>query len=132
MSCNFTINYIKISSRGLMIKHEQFDLNYSTKHIISQKLFFLNTILGNSETLGYYSRKITNCRFTLRTQISRPFLASYNPQHDLWYKLYQLTTQQPVTATDTKFGFHKFKQFGPMFWDRSNGRSRPHTNRNII
>ena len=39
MSCNFTINHIKISSRGLMIKHEQFDLNYSTKHIISQKLF---------------------------------------------------------------------------------------------
>ena len=25
----------------------------------------------------------------------------------------------------------KFPQFGPMFWDRSNGPSRPQTNRNI-
>ena len=41
----------KISSHGLIYKHEQFDLNYSTKHIISQK-YFMNSIHVNSETLG--------------------------------------------------------------------------------
>ena len=39
----------KISSH--VNKHEQFNLNYSTKHIISQK-YFLNTIHVNSETSG--------------------------------------------------------------------------------
>ena len=39
MLCNFSFHHIKLSSRGLMIKHEQFYLNYSTKQINSQKLF---------------------------------------------------------------------------------------------
>ena len=39
MLCNFAFHHIKISSHGLMIKHEQFYLNYSTKHINSQNLF---------------------------------------------------------------------------------------------
>ena len=30
-----------------------------------------------------------------------------------------------------QFGFHNFSHSGPKFWDRSNGRSRPQTNRNI-
>ena len=37
MSCNFTFPYTKISSLGLIIKHEQFNLNYSVKHILTQK-----------------------------------------------------------------------------------------------
>ena len=41
----------KISTHGLIKKYEQFDLNYSTKHIIPQK-YFVNTIHVNSETLG--------------------------------------------------------------------------------
>ena len=41
----------KISSHGLIYNYEQFDLNYSTKHIISQK-YFVNTIHVNSRTLG--------------------------------------------------------------------------------
>ena len=41
----------KISSHGLIYNYEQSDLNYSTKHIISQK-YFMNTINVNSETLG--------------------------------------------------------------------------------
>ena len=45
MLCNFSFHHIQISSRGLMIKHEQFYLNYSTKHINSQNLF-----------CGHYSR----------------------------------------------------------------------------
>ena len=45
MSCKLINSYIKINSLGLMIKHEQFYLNYSTKHINSQKLF-LRTLLS--------------------------------------------------------------------------------------
>ena len=52
----------KISSRWLINKHEQFNLNYSTKHIISQK-YFMNTIHVNSKTFGYCSRPITKHRF---------------------------------------------------------------------
>ena len=62
MSCNYHFN-IKISSLGLMIKHERSNLNHSTKHIFSQK-YILEHCYGNSETLGYYSRKITTQRFT--------------------------------------------------------------------
>ena len=40
------VSNIKISSLGLMIKHEQFSLNHSAKHIFSQKYNFENTILG--------------------------------------------------------------------------------------
>ena len=41
----------KISSHGLINKHEQFNLNYSTKHIFLTK-YFMNAIDMNSETLG--------------------------------------------------------------------------------
>ena len=40
-----------ISSHGLINKCKQFNLNYSTKHIISQK-YFMNTIHVNIETHG--------------------------------------------------------------------------------
>ena len=46
MSCKLINSYIKISSLGLMIKHEQFNLNHSTKHIFSQKYIFENTVSG--------------------------------------------------------------------------------------
>ena len=54
----------KSSSLGLMIKHEQFHLNHSTKHMFSQKLF-CDHCFENSKTLGYCSYKNTNFRFTL-------------------------------------------------------------------
>ena len=41
----------KVSSYGLINKYEQFNLNYSTKPIFSQK-YFMNAIYVNSETLG--------------------------------------------------------------------------------
>ena len=46
MSCKLINSYIKISSLGLMIKHEQFYLNYTTKHINSQKLFLRTLFPG--------------------------------------------------------------------------------------
>ena len=41
----------KINPHGLIYNYKPFNLNYSTKHIISQK-YFVNTIRMNSETLG--------------------------------------------------------------------------------
>ena len=38
MSCNFHFKHIKISSLGLIINHEQFNLNHSAKHIFSKKI----------------------------------------------------------------------------------------------
>ena len=58
------ISNTKISSLRLMFQHKQFDSNYLTKHIFSQNIF-LEHYFGNSKTLGYYSRKITNQQFTL-------------------------------------------------------------------
>ena len=52
----------KIFSHGLIYNYEQFDLNYSTKYIISQK-YFKNTIHMDSEPLGYCSRPIIQHRF---------------------------------------------------------------------
>ena len=45
MLCNYAFHHIKISSHGLMIKHEQFDLNHSTKHIFTQK-YILSTLFS--------------------------------------------------------------------------------------
>ena len=64
MLCNFSFHHIKISSRGLMIKHKQFYLNHSTKHINSQKLF-CEHCFRNSKTLGHCSYQNTDYRFTL-------------------------------------------------------------------
>ena len=48
----------KISSYRLINKHEQFNLNYSTKYIILQK-YLVNTIHVNSEPSGYCSRPLS-------------------------------------------------------------------------
>ena len=45
MLCNYHFN-IKISSLGLMFKHKQFDSNYLTKHIFSQKDILVSLFLG--------------------------------------------------------------------------------------
>ena len=46
MSCKLINSYIKISSLGLMIKHEQFYLNYSTNIYFQKLYFFENTVSG--------------------------------------------------------------------------------------
>ena len=47
-------------------------------------------------------------------------------------QIIQLTTQTARAQSRTaQIGFHNFSHSGPKFWDRSNGHSRPHVNRNI-
>ena len=48
--------------------------------------------------------------------------------------MYNFNTSSPLnfwTVPDSKKISKKFQQFGPKFWDRSNGPARPQTNRNI-
>ena len=71
MLCNYHFN-IKISSLGLIFKHKQFDSNYLTKHIFSQK-YILEYCFGNSETFDYYSRKIT-----INGSLSEPEIHGYS------------------------------------------------------
>ena len=121
----------KISSHGLFNKYEQFNLNYSTIHIFSQN-YFVNTIHMNSETLGLlftanHPTSVPHCEpeihghFRLFTHHNTIYSTNYtmsNP-NSLW------------TVTDCPNGFLKLPHLGSKIWDRSNGRSRPQTNRNI-
>ena len=53
----------KISSLGLMIKHEQFYLNYSTNIYFQKLYFFENTVSGIVKPSVTIPKKITNHRF---------------------------------------------------------------------
>ena len=114
----------KISSLGLIIKHEQFNLNYSTKHIISQK-YFVNTIPMNSETLGLLFPAIHQSSVHF---VNPNFVAISDPIHitiQFVSQIIQLTTpNSPSRSLISQMDFNKFKQFGSKIWDRSNGHSR--------
>ena len=108
MLCNYTIHHIKISSLGLMIKHEQFNLNHSTKHIFLQKYIFENTVSGivkPSVTIPKKSQIIGS--------LSEPgFHGHFQPQSNqyiIYHKMHQLITQiSHGTATTAPFFFQKF------------------------
>ena len=53
----------KISSLELIIKHEQFNLTYSAKHIFTQKFIFMSLFTWTVNSLGYCSQPITKYRF---------------------------------------------------------------------
>ena len=89
----------------------------------------MNSIHINSETLGLlFTTNHPIIGFTCETEIhghSRP----HTHQHTIYLRNYEINTQNsPNTVTDYPNGLQKFQQFGPKFWDRSNGRSRPQTN----
>ena len=131
MLCKFTIITPRISSHGLINKHEQFYLNYSTKHIFSQK-YFVNTIHVNSETLGLlftanHPTSIPHCELEIRGHF-RP----YTHHNTIYSTNYTMNNpNSPWTVTDCPNGFLKLPHLGFKIWDRSNGRSRPQTNRII-
>ena len=55
-------------------------------------------------------------------EIDGHFPASCTPQHNLLNKFQH---KQPKKSVDCPNELQKFQQFGPKFWDRSNGPSRP-------
>ena len=131
MLCTFIINFTKISSHGLIYNYEQFDLNYSTKHIISQK-YFVNTIHMNSETLGL----LFTANQPISVPLCEPEFHSHSRPHThhnkIYFIIYEINIQNsPNTISDCTNGLQKLQQFGSKIWDRSNSRSRPQTNQNI-
>ena len=87
----------KISSCGLINKHEQFDLNYSTIHIFTQK-YFRVTIHVNSETLGLLFTANHQHRFHF---VNPNFIAISGLIHIPIQFVSQITTQTPKTAPKT-------------------------------
>ena len=91
MSCNFTIHYTKISSRGLMIKHEQFNLNYSTKHVFTKKIDFRVTIHVNSETLG----SLFTSKYPISVPLREPDFYGHSRPHSnqntFYFMIYETT-----------------------------------------
>ena len=122
-----SIHYTKISSRGLINEHEQFNLNHSIKHIFFTKIFHV-TIHVNSKPSGFLFTATTQHRFNKFHGHSRPHTYQstiYGINYTIWHP------NSPWTVTDCPIGFLNFSHFGPKFWDRSNGRSRPQTNQII-
>ena len=118
----------KISSHGLINKYEQFNLNYSTIHIFSQK-YFVNTIHMNSETLGLL--------FTTNHPTSVPYcepeIHGHFRPHTHQNMIYCINQRlrcpnSPCTVTDCPKRLQQFSHLGSKFRNLSNGRSRPQTN----
>ena len=121
----------KISSYGLIYNYEQFDLNYSTKHIISQK-YFVNTIHVYSETLGL----LFTVNHPIIGSLCEPeFHGHFRPHthhNTIYFIIHEINIQNnPNIVSDCTNGLQKLQQFDSNIWDRSNDRSRPQTNRNI-
>ena len=122
----------KISSHGLINKHKQFNLNYSTKHIFSQK-YFMNTIHVNNETL----RLLFTTKHLIIGSLCEPEFHGYFRPHTHQHAIYSIYyhTMSPNSPHPLSRAVHmalKVSHCGSKFLDRSNGRSRPQTNRNII
>ena len=106
MLCNFTFHFTKNYLTWAKHQHEQFNLNYSTKHVFTQKLIFRVTVHMNSKTLGFTVRiNSSNHRFTLGTRISWPFPASHTSQYNLrsLSKLLKSSTHTLPSPRNTTF-----------------------------
>ena len=127
MSCKSINSYIKISSLGLMIKHEQFSLNHSTKHIFSQKYIFENTVSGivkPSVPISEKSQIIGSLSELAIHGHSRPL----SHQSMIYFNISKLRkTHQPWQSRLHQWLLKNSHQFGPKVWDRSDGPSRPHS-----
>ena len=118
----------KISSHELINQYEQFNLNYSTNHTISQK-YFMNTIHVNSETLGL----LFTAKHPIIGSLCEPeFHGHFRPhthQHTIYSINYHtMSPNSPHPLSRTAHTALKISHFGSKFWDRSNGHSRPQTN----
>ena len=116
MLCNYTFHHIKISSLGLMIKHEQFNLKSLDQTHISIK-YILEHRFGNSETLGYYSQK-SQLNGSLGEPAShghsRPFSIPIHDQHHHTHFPHQFSRGAATAAPI--FSSKNFINSVPSFW----------------
>ena len=118
----------KISSYGLINKYDQFDLNYSTKHIISQK-YFMNTIHVNSKTLGLLFTATLSTSVPLCEPEIHGHLWPHAHHNIIYFVNYDSRCPNSPHPSRTVHNAPKdFSHFDSKFWNRSNGRSRPQTN----
>ena len=92
----------------------------------------MNVIHVNSETLGL----LLTANQPISIPLCEPEFHSHSQPHThhntIYFIIYEINIQNsPNTVTDYTNGLQKLQQFGSKIWDRSNGRSRPQTNRNI-
>ena len=110
MLCNYTVHHIKISSLGLMIKHEQFNLNHSTKHIFSQKIYFENTVSGIVKPSVTIPEKLQ-----INGSLSEPAIHDhFRPQSNQHMMVHLNQPKQPVTPLnflDCHGWYEKFQKF---------------------
>ena len=96
----------KISSLGLIIKREQFNLTYSTKHIFTQKFIFVSLFMRTVKPSGYCSQPITKYRFHV---VNLNFVAISDLIHitiQFVPRVIQLTTQTACGQSQTaQMGF---------------------------
>ena len=121
----------KFSSHELINKYEQFNFNYSTIHIFSQK-YFVNTIHVNRETLGllFMAKHLTSV--PLCELENHGHFRPHTHQNVIYcINQYPRCPNSPCTITDCPKRLQQFSHFSSKFWNRSNGRSRPQTNRII-
>ena len=131
MSCKFSFYHIKINSHGLMIKHEQFDLNYSTNTLF-HKNYFENIVWGIVKPLVTIPKKSQ----IIGSPCETVFLGHFRPhsnQYMIYYAKAQFDTpNQPWQSRLLLLGFKNSYQFGPKVWDRSNSPSRPHSTQTFV
>ena len=121
----------KISSHGLIYNYEQFDLNYSTKHMISQKYFVILFTITVKPS-GYCSRPINQYRFHFVNPNFIVILGLIHTTIQFIEQFIPLTTQTFRGQSRTiQMGFKNFHSSVPRFGTESNGRSRPQANRII-
>ena len=125
---DFSIHYTKISSHGLINEHEQFNLNHSPKHILSQKYFentihrslfmcqysratIYITIYVNSKPLGLlfmanHPTSVPLCEPEIHSHF-RP----HTHQHTIYFINYETnTSNSPYTVTNCPNGLQKFSK----------------------
>ena len=81
--------------------------------------------------LSQMSKEIPIIRSHVLGPIHSPFPAFFTSIHDLKHYCHPNSPLIFWAVTANQRIPKKFQQFGPKFWDRSNGPSRPQTNRNM-
>ena len=107
----------KISSHGLIKKNEQFNLNYSTKYIISQK-YFMNTIHVNSKTLGL----LFTATVSTSVPLCEPKIHDHFRPHAHHNRIYCVNydsrcPNSPHPSRTVHNGPKDFSHFGSKFWN---------------
>ena len=130
--CNFTIHYTKnyLTWANYQIRAIQLELLDQTH--FHTKIYFRVTIHMNSKTPGL----LFTANHPIIVSFCEPeFHGHFRPHihHNTNYctNFFIYNPNSSWIVTDCPHGFPKISHLGSKIWNRSTGRSRPQTNRNI-